>query len=289
MSSLAVTSRPNLILGCGYLGRRVAARWVSAKARVVALTRRNGDALAALGIEHVVGDILDPRSLRLLPAAATVLYAVGLDRTSGKSMRDVYVGGLGHVLDTLSHCDRFIYVSSTSVYGQTDGRIVDENSPTEPSEESGRIVLEAERLLREKRPDAIVLRFAGIYGPDRLLRRQSQLRSGEPLAGDAERWLNVIHVDDGADAVLAAESRGATGETFNIADNEPVARRAFYAQLAELAGAPPPVFDNRPEPKANNRRVSSAKARAALNWVPRFPTYREGLPAAVRASASSAS
>jgi nucleoside-diphosphate-sugar epimerase len=282
MSPLAVTSRPNLIVGCGYLGRRVARRWLVSGQPVVALTRRNADPLRALGIDPIVGDVLDPPSLRQLPDAATVLYAVGLDRSASRSMREVYVSGLCNVLDTLPRFDRSIYISSTSVYGQTDGELVDENAPTSPIEDSGRIVLEAERLLRAKRPDAIILRFGGIYGPDRLLRRQAQLRTGEPLTGDADRWLNLIHVDDGADAVLAAEARGAPGETYNIVDDEPASRGAFYALLAELVGAPPPRFDGRPEPTASHRRVSNAKAKAALGWKPRYPSFRAGLPAALR-------
>src|SRR5262249_6130718 len=153
MSSLAVTDRPHLIVGCGYLGRRVATRWLAAGKPVAALTRGNSDALRALGVEPVVGNVLNPASLRNLPAASTVPYAVGMDRTAGRSMRDVYVGGLGHVLDTLPACDRFVYISSTSVYGQPDGSIVDESSPTEPTEESGRVVLEAEQLLKSRQPD----------------------------------------------------------------------------------------------------------------------------------------
>ena len=283
MSSLIVPSRTNLILGCGYLGRRVARLWLAGGQPVAALTRRNGDELAALGIEPVRGDVLEPESLRGLPEAETVLYAVGLDRTSGRSMREVYIQGLGNVLDGLKSCRRVIYVSSTSVYGQSDGGIVDERSPTEPFEESGRIVLEAERLLRQKRPDAVVLRLAGIYGPDRLLRRQGQLQSGEPIAGDPERWLNLIHVADGARAILAAESRGLPGETYNIVDDEPATRRAFYTRLAELTGSPPPKFEERQsDDRANNRRVNNAKARAALGWLPGYPSFREGLPAALR-------
>lgn len=281
MSSLTVTSWPNLILGCGYLGRRVASRWIHAGKRVAALTRQNSQAIAALGAEPVIGDILDPLSLRALPSAATVLYAVGMDRTSGKSMREVYLNGLGHVLSTIPQCDRFVYISSTSVYGQTDGRIVDEQSPTEPTEESGQIVLEAEKLLRERKPDAVILRFAGIYGPGRLLRRQSQLQSGEPIAGDPNRSLNLIHVDDGAEAVLAAEAHAVPGETYNISDDDPPTRQDFYTLLAELHGAPRPVFDDRPDPRANKRRVSNAKARAMLNWQLKFRSYREGLPHAV--------
>jgi len=272
-----------LIVGCGYLGRRVAARWVAAGRRVAALTRGNAAALAALGVEPVVGDVLDPDSLRDLPAAATVLYAVGMDRGQGRSMREVYVDGLAHVLGTIPPPARFIYVSSTGVYGQTDGGPIDEASPTEPTEESGKIVLDAERLLRVKVPGAIVLRFAGIYGPNRLLRKQPLLK-GEPLVGDAEKWLNLIHVEDGAAAVLAAEARGVADETYLVADDEPVRRRDFYTRLAELLGAPPARFEQRPETGAANRRVLNRKARERLGWVPRFSSYREGLPAAIAES-----
>jgi nucleoside-diphosphate-sugar epimerase len=284
MSPLGVTSRPNVIVGCGYLGRRVAERWLSANRPVIALTRNNAEALAALGIEPQIGDVLDPHTLGPWPEAGTILYAVGLDRGAGRSMHEVYVTGLGNVLDTLARGVRFIYVSSTSVYAQTDGELVDEQAAAEPVEESGRIIREAEHLLRRKRPDAIILRFAGIYGPNRLLRRQTQLQSGEPITGDAQRWLNLIHVEDGADAVLAAESRGVPGETYNIVDDEPVTRRAFYTRLAELTCAPAPRFDGAPDPRANNRRISNAKAKAALDWRPRYPSYREGLPAAIRES-----
>lgn len=272
-----------LVVGCGYLGRRVAARWVAAGRRVAALTRRNADALRALGVTPIVGDVTDPATLVGLPAARTVLYAVGMDREQNKTMHEVYVDGLGHVLDTLPPAGRFVYVSSTGVYGQSDGGWVDETSPTDPAEESGRVVLAAERLLRAKRPDAIVLRFAGLYGPDRLLRKAAILK-GEPLVGDADKWLNLVHVDDGAAAVQAAEERAKPGGTYTVADDEPVTRRAFYTRLAELLGGPPAAFDHRPEPGAANRRVSNRTAKAELGWSPAFPSYREGLAQAVAAT-----
>ena len=179
-------------------------------------------------------------------------------------------------------CERFIYVSSTSVYGQTDGGWVTEAGPTEPTEESGKIILEAEQLLRSQRPDAIILRFAGIYGPERLLRKQPILK-GEPLVGDSEKWLNLIHVADGATSILSAESRGTPGETYNVADGAPVSRRDFYTLLAELLHAPEAKFDHRPEPDASNRRISAEKFRL-LGWQPQFASYREGLTAAVAES-----
>ncbi len=277
MSPLDVTA-PNLIFGCGYLGKRVAARWRAHGRRVAALTRTNADALCTLGIEPITGDVLDRDGLRALPAAGTVLYAVGMDRGAGRSMREVYVGGLANVLDTLPPCARFVYVSSTSVYGQTAGEWVSEARATEPTEDSGKVVLEAEQLLRARLPGAIILRFAGIYGPDRLLRKQPILK-GEPLVGDSEKWLNLIHVADGASAVLHAEAHAADGDTYNVSDGTPVSRRDFYTRLAQLLGTEA-KFDHRAEPGSPNRRIDSAKFRAT-GWQPAHATYDKGLTAAV--------
>lgn len=263
---------PHLIIGCGYLGRAVARRWQARGHRVAALTRSRFDELSVLGMEPIVGDVTEP-ALRL-PVASTVLYAVGLDRSAGKSMREVYVGGLDNVLTVLPPVRRFVYVSSTSVYGQTDGEWVDESSPTEPAEESGLVVLECERLLRERRPDAIILRFAGIYGPGRVIRRAAVER-GEPLAADPEGWLNLIHVEDGASAVLMAAERGETGATYNVADDRPATRREFYTELATLLGAAAPRFA--PTADRTNRRVGNRRMRFELGVTLQYPDFRAGL------------
>jgi len=266
----------HLILGCGYLGRVVARRWLAAGHQVAALTRSRADELRAIGIEPVLGDVTDP-ALRL-PAADTVVYAVGLDRSSGKPMREVYVGGLANVLAALPDFRRFIYVSSTSVYGQTGGEWVDESSQTGPAEESGQVVLECERLLRQRRPAAICLRFAGIYGPGRVIRRAAVER-GEPLAADPDGWLNLIHVEDGAAAALAAAERGEPGAIYNVADDRPATRREFYAEMAALLGAPAPRFTAAVE--RSNRRVSNRQMRAELGVDLQFPDFRAGLRDAI--------
>ena len=266
----------HLILGCGYLGRVVARRCLAAGHHVAALTRSRADELRSLGIETVVGDVTDP-GLRL-PAADTVVYAVGLDRSAGKSMREVYVHGLANVMNVLPPTRRFVYVSSTSVYGQTDGGWVDEAAPTEPAEENGRVVLEAERLLRQRRPDAIILRFAGIYGPGRKM-RWAAIERGEPIATDPEGWLNLIHVEDGAAAVVAAADHGQLGATYNVADDRPVARREFYAEMATLLGAPSPQFNAVAE--RTNRRISNRRMREELRVELRFPDFRAGLRDAI--------
>jgi nucleoside-diphosphate-sugar epimerase len=272
-----------LVIGCGYLGSRVARHWREVGYRVFVTTRSAelAEDHRALGMAPIVCDVLDPSSLKSLPSAQTVFYGVGLDRPSGKSMREVYVNGLANVLAALPRPDRFIYIASAGVYGQTGGEWVDEDSPTEPQEESGRICLEAEQLLRRHLPEAVILRFGGIYGPGRLL-RQKAIEAGEPIVAAVDKWLNLIQVDDGVRAVLAAEQAAAPGGIYNICDNEPVRRGEFFAYLARLLNAPEPRFI---EPAPNmrgphdlaDRRISNRRMREELGVVLRYPTFRDGL------------
>ncbi len=270
-----------LIVGCGYLGRRVAARLVASGHRVTATTRTAGHAeeLLALGVEPVVCDVTDPGLA--LPAADALVHCVGFDRGAGKTMREVYVDGLRRVLDASMGVPRVVHVSSTSVYGFTEGEEVDEDAPTEPIEESGKVVLAAECVLRERRPDATALRFAGIYGPGRVLREEA-LRKGEPLGPAAHGWVNLIHVDDGAAAVDAALWHAEGGLTVNVADGHPVRRIDLYLYLARLLGTGAPVFTAGAPGKQTSRRVVARRLREALGVTPAYGSYLSGLRASVR-------
>jgi nucleoside-diphosphate-sugar epimerase len=277
-----------LVIGCGYLGRRVAERWRDAGAQVFATTRRAeyAEELRRAGLLPLVCDVLQPDTLQGLPSVDVVAHAVALDRASAASMREVYVGGLRNVLEQLLRPARFVYVSSSSVYGQTDGSWTDETAEANPEEPAGQVVLEAERLLHSKLPGAIVLRFSGIYGPGRLLRRQA-IEAGEPITADPEKWLNLIHVEDGARAVLAAAERGEPGRIYNVTDGAPVRRRDFYSEMARLLGAPPPRLAapaagaQLPPHERGNRRISNSRLREELGVELAYPDYRAGLAAAV--------
>src|SRR5262249_10915720 len=150
----------------GYLGRRIAERALRQGRTVHGTTRGRAGELRALGVVPVVCDVTDPAGLTGLPRASTVVYCVGFDRSAGRPMREASVNGLTHLLAALpAGVRRFIYVSSTGVYSQTSGEEVDECSQAEPRDPSGVVALEAETAVLRERPDAVVLRFAGIYGP----------------------------------------------------------------------------------------------------------------------------
>ena len=281
-----------LIIGCGYLGDRVARAWRDRGDDVAALTRsqQHADRFRLLGIHPVIGDVTDPNSLSGLPEAQTVLYAVGFDRDSGHSQREVYVDGLRNVLDAIaSRIDRFLYISSTSVYGQTDGEWVDETSESAPSRPNGRICLEAEHSVWQYFPpnsptpvgNAIVLRLSGLYGPGRLLSRIESLKAGEPLGGNPDAWLNLIHVDDAVTAVLACDERGVGGTTYLVSDDQPLKRREYYESLAKQVGAPLPTFDetgqSETEARNLNKRCRNRKLREELGVELTYPTIASGL------------
>lgn len=195
-----------LVIGCGYVGLRAARRWTQAGLKVAATTRSKQRAaeFSSLGITPIVADVTDASSLTTLPTADCVLHAVGFDRAAGPSKRDVYVDGLANVLTAISgKADRVVHISSTSVYGQSNGELVDESSICEPNTEGGRICWEAEQLVRSNSASWNILRLAGIYGPGRLLRRAEQVMSAEPIAGRADAFLNLIHVEDAVTAIDA--------------------------------------------------------------------------------------
>jgi nucleoside-diphosphate-sugar epimerase len=284
-----------LVVGCGYLGRRVGRLLADRGEHVFGTTRspaRAGERVA-IGIEPVVADVLKPETLHDLPDADRVLYCVGFDRSAGMPMRAVYVDGLRHALGALGgRASRLIYASSTGVYGQDDGGWVDEHSPTSPRHESGRVALEAEGLAREvgasRALPVVVLRFAGLYGPGRLPGRDALLR-GEPIVGDPARFLNLVHIDDAAAAAVAALDRGEPGRTYLVSNDRPVERREYYALAAECLGAPAPRFvpwsgdDPGMRREETNKRVSNRRMKAELGFALSYPGITTGVPAAVQA------
>lgn len=279
-----------LIFGCGYLGKRVARVWTETGQTVFAVTRslQTATAFPNLGIRPIVADVCDPATLRELPEVDLVLYSVGFDRNSGKTQEEVTCGGVQHVLAAMhAKCRQFLYVSSTSVYGQSAGEWVDEDSPCEPSQLGGQLNLSAERMVLDQFPSgqgrkANILRLAGIYGPERLLSRIDSLRANQPLAGSGESWLNLIHVDDAVQAIVACSKNAPPGSVYNVVDDRPVLRREYFEALAQHVRAPVPVFDAaQPRDRGSgglNKRCSNSRLRRELGWSPQFPSFSEGLP-----------
>jgi nucleoside-diphosphate-sugar epimerase len=280
-----------LIFGCGYLGRRAAAAWLTSGDEVFAVTRsaENAADLSAVGVKPVVGDVTHPDSLASLPEVDTILYSVGFDRNAGPTKREVYVDGLRNVLRAVERrCGRFVHISSTSVYGQENGEEIDEFSPAEASHESGVICREAEQLVAEFQESSgtqsTILRLSGIYGPGRLLSRIEAIREGLKLPGPADSWLNLIHVDDAVSVVVKAAAVPDPAPRYLVSDDEPVRRRDYYEALARLTDSPAPQFD--PVAVARHtrglgKRCQNQFLKEQLKVALQFPSIATGLPHAL--------
>jgi len=296
-----------LIFGCGYLGFRTAKLWLARGETVYAVTRsaKRADELAEAGIQPLILDITS--DVPLSPASTsnpgepgkfpadidTVLFAVGYDRASGQAIDEVYVGGLARVLAALPESvERFVYISSTGVYGNIAGDLVDECTPCHPILEVGKACLAAEQLLRSHTlgTRCVILRLAGIYGPGRIPRGKDLL-AGLPIDAPAAGYLNLIHVDDAARIILLAEQSALLPSLYVVSDGQPVQRSEYYCELARLLGAPAPRFVA-PAPNSlaqlragSDKRVHPTKLMHELSPTLLYASYREGL-AAIVASAS---
>ncbi len=294
-----------IIFGCGYLGLRVGKLWTAAGEHTRAFTRSDKRVLeiGMAGMLTAQGNVARPKSLQSLSGldswhAESLLFAVGFDPRGDWTIHEVYATGLQNVLAALpSSVSRVIYISTTGVYGPAGGEWVDELTAPDPQREGGRASLAAEHVLAAHpvgRRSAI-LRLAGLYGPGRVP-HLDKLRAGEPLPVTSDGWLNLIHVDDAARVVVAAdawlasrsdEQLAARGEPhiFCVSDGHPVRRADYYAEAARVLGAPPPTFTAPPPESpaaaraAVSRRVRITKMRDTLGAPLQYPSYREGLAA----------
>lgn len=270
-----------LIVGCGPLGMRVATRWIADGSCVYGITRTHARAsqLAAVGIRPIVSDVTG-KSIHDLPEVDTMFWSVGFDRTASATYREVHVEGLARVFGALPGRPRLILSSSTGVWGDEDGRIVNEQTPALPTREAGRVLLEAERLMHtQEHCTGTALRFAGLYGPGRLPRLED-LKAGRAIAADPESWLNLIHLDDAARVVVAIASHRAPRELYVVSDGVPVRRREWYGHLAALSGSPEPMWDvTLPRTRGADKRIDPALLFRDLGLTLDYPDSLQGLAA----------
>jgi nucleoside-diphosphate-sugar epimerase len=285
MTSAASSQPLRLIIGCGYLGGRVARRWAESGSHVLATTRRQDrvEPLRQLGAHPVIVDVTDPAAcwnaiFATHGVPATVFWAVGFDRTSGTTHRDVHVDGLRRLLDAVAAVSgagagpRMILSSSTGVWGDAEADVVDETTPPSPTRDAGAVLVEAERMLTaHPAGPGTTLRFAGLYGPARLP-RIADLRAGRPIAADPETWLNLVHVDDAATAVcLVADALGPR-PLYVVSDGHPIRRRDWYGSLAAASGSPEPRWDPAaPRPRGGDKRVDPGLIVRDLGFTAAYP------------------
>jgi nucleoside-diphosphate-sugar epimerase len=284
-----------LIVGCGYVGERVARAEQEAGATVIALVRsiESVARLAALGIAGIRADLDDPVSLAALPTADTILYYFAPPPAAGVS--DMRIANFLAAITRPPRC--IVLISTTGVYGDCRGEWVTEDRAPHPVADRARRRLDAEQRLRAwGQAHAVpvsILRVPGIYGPGRL--PVKRLQAGEPVLREAESpWSNRVHVDDLVRACLAAARAGQASGVYNISDGHPSTMTDYFNRVADAVGLPRPPQITRTEARtvlsdgmrsylAESKRLDNRRMREELGIEPRYPDLAQGLAACVAA------
>ena len=283
-----------LIAGCGYVGCALGRLLVADGHEVYGL-KRNPENLPA-GIVPVKADLALPETLGGLPTSIDyIFYTAGAGRGDEESYRRSYLDGVGRLLSSLAELGekpkRIFFTSSTSVYDQRRGERVDETSHTAPSSFRGDIILMAERLLLADSLPGTVVRFGGIYGPDRD-RLLHAVRNGEVAiqADDAHdpphdppHYTNRIHRDDAAGCLrhlmgLAEDSKDLE-DLYLAVDHESAEEAVVLRWIADRLGVKLPT----PESESSMGQVRRSGSKRCVNdrliatgYRFLYPTFREG-------------
>ena len=280
-----------VVFGCGYIGMHLARLAVKAGAEVVALTRNvaKAEILKAEGMQVVIAKLSQIEWHSAIEGYYD--YAVNCVGSSGNGLHgyeESYVLGMQSICswNQKNPIGTFVYTSSTSIYPQTGGVLVDEFASSEGVGERGKILQHAENLIhnasddRDKMSRYFILRLAGIYGPLRhyLL---DQIKSGFVNA-PLDNYLNLIYRDDVVSAIVAclAAPEKIGSSTFNCSDNNPASKREVIEWICnQLKIEFPQLVVSAASERSReglNRRINSRSIMDKLDWKPRFSDYKQG-------------
>ncbi|MEZ4401046.1 MAG: NAD-dependent epimerase/dehydratase family protein [Kofleriaceae bacterium] len=265
-----------VVIGAGYTGARLVAA-LTARGDVVVATRRT----AAPGARVV--ELAQPATLAglLVAGDVVVVLAPPIDAAgTGEQALAAAAAAAGVA--------RLVYVSSTGVYGAADGAWVDETFPLAPLTASGRARVAAEAAIASGPTSTVVLRPAGIYGPDRGV--LARLRAGSyRIVGDGTTMVSRVHVDDLVDAIIRAGDAPGPGPVYNVADDEPCTSATLGDEAARALVLPLPPRVPLTAVDAEvagmltaDRRVANGRLKRDLGWAPRYPSWRTALAAELR-------
>jgi len=280
-----------IIAGCGYIGTRVARTWKESGAEVTCLVR-SPEHQAALELEGFTArscTLDDPADLPALDVAGCIVYY--FVPPPGGGTADPRARHFCTAISLSAPPARIIYMSATSVYSETEGGTVTEESPAEPHSAMGKRRLDAERaflgLGQAAGVPVIILRVSGIYGPGRL--PLMQISQGQPLLNEEESGpSNRIHADDLAAVCRAAADRGEGGDIFNVSDGHPSSMTSYFNACADLLGYPRQPQVSMAEARrvmsplmlsyvSDSRVVDNSRMLERLNIRLKYPSMREGL------------
>lgn len=182
------------------------------------------------------------------------------------NIREVHKRQIELIINQLPRNQKTIFVSSTSVYQNTNG-VVSEELELDPEKESGKALVEGEQLLRNYlQDDLTVLRLAGLVGYDRLpgrfLANKKDVKNGAAP-------INVIHQDDCIGLIERIIEEDKWGAVYNGCADEHPLRKDYYTRAAEKIGLVPPCFSG--EAQSSFKIISNEKSKKELGYQYKYP------------------
>jgi nucleoside-diphosphate-sugar epimerase len=278
-----------LIAGCGYVGQATADLFHGAGWDVEGWTvsEKSAGTLSTKPYPICQVDISNRDQVAERHGTFDAVVHCASSRGGGvESYRRIYLNGAGNLLDRFVGA-KLLFTSSTSVYAQRDGSWVNEESETKPARETGRVLVETEKLVLNR--DGTVARLAGIYGPGRSALLRKFLAGTATIDLENDRFVNQVHRDDIASALfLLVSGKWQERQIYNVADDEPILQSDCYRWLARRLNRPlPPIRELTGQRKRGNtnKRVNNAKLRS-LGWIPQYPTFVDAMERSILHSMS---
>lgn len=281
------------IIGCGDIGRRVAALYQHEGATLAGMvhSKASAQALSALDIAPIQADLDDADTLNGTTYRDNLVFYFAPPPRAGE--RDTRMANWLSSLQSNNQPNKVVLISTTAVYGDSEGEWISEQSPLAPGTDRGLRRLDAEQQLAQwaesNKVPFVILRVPGIYGPGRLPRER--LEKALPVLNEAEcGFTNRIHSDDLAMICVAAAKQAKSGEVFNVSDGHPGTMTDWFNQVADFLELPrPPQVSMQDAEQVmsagmlsylkESRRIDNAKMRKELNIKLKYETINEGIRA----------
>lgn len=290
-----------LIVGCGDIALRTVPL-LKDKYRVLGLYRnaKSIDCLRSHGIIPIYGDLDFPKTLKKLTGIAQIV--LHLAPPPGYGLQDRRTA---HLLSALSGShknlyrilpQRLIYISTSGVYGDCHGALIDETYPARPVNERAIRRVDAEKQIRRwgqrEHVRVSILRVPGIYAENRL--PLNRLREGHPALIDAEdSFTNHIHADDLARIICAAIYHGKPHRVYHTSDDSQLRMGQYFDLVADHFGLPRPprITRNQAQQQISpamlsfmneSRILNNLRIKKELHVKFVYPTVGEGIKAASR-------
>ena len=282
-----------IIVGCGDIGRRVAAIWQGNGKNVLGLARKPETLNLNLqqGIQPVNADLDEPESLKGINVQDALVYYFAPPPTRGKA--DPHMQHFLAAIQPGQLPARIVAISTSGVYGNCDGEVVTEDSPVNPQVDRAYRRLDMEQQLRawgqQHNVDVVIIRVGGIYGPGRL--PLDRIKKGIPIIKpELSPKTNRIHADDLAQVCVAAASKGKADNIYNATDGQDSNMTEYFLILADYFQLPrPPLVDWEEAEQTisagmlsylrESRRMDNSKMINELEVKLHYPTLLDGLNA----------